>query len=74
MKNSLFFSLSFIGNVGAATALPLVLFAFLGRWLDQKYNTGHTLLIVGIVIAAFLSFMMLRKITKKAIEDIKKIK
>jgi len=73
MKKGLFFSLSFIGTVGIATALPLVLFAFLGIYLDKKFQTSPIIFIVCIAIAAFLSFLMLRKITKKAIEDIKKL-
>ena len=73
MKKELFFSLSFIGTVGIVTALPLVLFAFLGKFLDQKFNTHPIIFIISIVVAAFLSFLMLRQITKKAIEDIKKL-
>ena len=73
MKKGLFFSLSFIGNIGVATALPIVLFAFLGRFLDQKFNTRPTLFIICIVASAGLSFLMLRRITQKAIEDIKKL-
>jgi len=73
MKKGLFFSLSFIGSIGVATALPLVLFAFLGRFLDHKFSTRPTIFIICLVVSAGLSFLMLRQITKKAIEDIKKL-
>lgn len=32
-------------------AVPTVIFALLGRWLDQRYNTGFVFLVIGLVLA-----------------------
>ncbi|MCX6809848.1 MAG: AtpZ/AtpI family protein [Candidatus Berkelbacteria bacterium] len=73
MKKGLFFSLSFIGKIGIETALPLVVFAFLGSYFDHRFNTTPKLFIVAIVFAAFISFFILRKTVKDAIEKIKEL-
>jgi len=73
MKKGLFFALSFIGQVGIATAVPLVALALLGRYLDQQFNTTPKLFIIGIAIAAVASVLILRQITKKMIAGIKKL-
>lgn len=73
MKKGLFFSLSFIGKVGFATALPLVGFAFLGRYLDRIYASGYLFFLIGIALAAAISILMLRSITKDAIKKIQKL-
>ena len=72
MKNKLFFSLSLVSYIGIATALPLVVFGLGGRYLDGLYSTPPKLFIVGIVIAAFISFFTLRSITAKAIKKLGK--
>lgn len=73
MKKSLIFSLSFIGSIGFATALPLVISALLGRYLDQIFNSSPYLLLTGIVIATVIIFFILRKIVREASEKITKI-
>jgi len=73
MKKSLVFSLSFIGSIGFATALPLVSFALLGRYLDRIFNSSPYLLLIGIAIATIIIFFILRKIVREASEKIKKI-
>lgn len=73
MRKSLIFSLKFISTVGISTALPLVAFGLLGRYLDKIYSTGPTLFIVGIVIATVCAFLILRKIVNDAIAGIKKL-
>lgn len=73
MKKGLFFALSFIGQVGIATAVPLVALALLGRYLDQRFDSAPKLFIVGIILAAGASILILRQITKKMITEIKKL-
>ncbi len=44
-----------MGEFGAAIAVPVVVLAWLGKRLDQKYGTGPWLLIAGFVLAFALS-------------------
>jgi len=74
MKKSLLFSLSFIGSIGFATALPLVIFALLGRYLDRILNSSPYLLLSGIVFATIIIFFILRKIVREASEKINEIR
>jgi len=73
MKKSLLFSFSYIGQIGFATAIPLVIFAVLGRWLDKKYGTSPYLLLLGILVATVQIFFYLRKIIQVASEKVKEI-
>ena len=67
MKKSLLFSLSLFGQIGFGVAIPLVVLVLTGRYLDTKFNTGHILVIVGIVLAVVVTFFFLRKIVREAI-------
>jgi hypothetical protein len=40
MKKNLLFSFGLIGQIGFATAIPLVIFGLLGRYLDHRLNTA----------------------------------
>lgn len=73
LKNSLIFSFSLIGQVGFATALPLVIFGILGRYLDKIYNTGHWFFFAGLLIATIQVFFYLRYIVSRASERVGKI-
>ena len=73
MKKSLLFSFSYIGQIGFATAIPLVIFAGLGRWLDNLYGTSPYLLLLGILVATIQIFFYLRKIVQVASEKVKDI-
>lgn len=73
LKKSLLFSFSFIGQIGFSTALPLVVFGILGRYLDKKYETSPYLLLLGILIATAIVFFIARKIVRNAIGEIHKI-
>lgn len=66
MKKSLIFSFSLIGQIGFATALPLVIFGLIGRYFDQKYGTSPYLFLAGILIATFQVYFYLKKIVKSA--------
>ena len=71
MKKSLIFSFALIGQIGFATALPLVIFGVLGRYLDKIYGTGHWLFLAGLLIATIQVFFYIRYIVQKASEQIK---
>lgn len=68
MKENLFFAFSLIGKIGFATAIPLVAFGLLGRYLDQIFGTSPYLVLIGFVLATVIVFFSVRKITKEAIE------
>jgi len=73
MKKSLLFSLSFIGSVGFATAIPVVMLALLGRYLDLRYNSSPKFLIIMLALSIIVVFFVLRKIVKDGIENFRKI-
>lgn len=73
LKKSLLFSFSFIGQIGFATALPLVFFGFLGKYLDKQFGTSPYLTVLGLLLATIQVFLYVRFIIKKAIVEIHKI-
>lgn len=73
LKKSLVFAFSFIGEIGFATALPLVIFGLLGRYLDNRYHTGNILFLIGLGLGTVTVVFLLCKIVIKAEEEFKKI-
>lgn len=52
-------------ELGWQMAIPLVVFALLGRYADKYFGTSPWLLVVGVVFAATLSsYLIYRKVTK----------
>ncbi|HEY4499184.1 MAG TPA: AtpZ/AtpI family protein [Candidatus Paceibacterota bacterium] len=52
-------------ELGWQIAIPLVLFALLGRYADRYFDTSPWLLVVGVVIAAFSSsYLIYRKVSR----------
>lgn len=51
-------SMRLVGQLGFEIALPLVGFAFGGRWLDQRFNTSPTFLLLGMALAVILSTLL----------------
>jgi F0F1-type ATP synthase assembly protein I len=47
------FALKIVGDFGASIAVPVVVFALLGQWLDEKYHSAPWLMVVGFALAAF---------------------
>jgi len=73
MKKSLLFSFGLIGQIGFATAIPLVVFGLLGRYLDTKFGTAPYLFLSGLGIATIIVYFTLRRLVKKAIEEFDKL-
>lgn len=73
MKKSLVFSFSLIGEIGFATAIPLVGASFLGSFLDKKYYTNNLFLIICILLANFMIYFYIRKIIIKATKQFSKL-
>jgi hypothetical protein len=73
VKKTLFFSLALIGEIGFATAIPLVIFSKLGEYLDLKYGTGNRYFYLGIVLAVIQGFYYVYLIAKRAIKIMEEI-
>lgn len=68
------FALRIVGDFGATLAVPVVLFALIGRYFDQKWHTAPFLTVLGFVVAALLSGRMIYKKSKKYGEDYDRLK
>ncbi|OQB05840.1 MAG: putative F0F1-ATPase [bacterium ADurb.Bin212] len=73
MKKSLIFSFSLIGQIGFATAIPLVIFGLIGRYLDKQFSTAPWLFLFGLMLATLQIYFYLRSIVRKASESVKKL-
>lgn len=49
------FGIRTIGELGGIIAVPVVVFALAGKWLDTRYHTAPFLLIAGFILAALVS-------------------
>jgi F0F1-type ATP synthase assembly protein I len=60
---------SFAG-IGLQFALGIVIFLFLGKWIDSRLGTGPTGVIAGVFIGAIAGFYLLyRKLSAAQKED-----
>ena len=55
----------FAWELGYTIAIPIVLFAFLGRWADGYFNASPWFLLAGVVLSvAISSALVYRKVSK----------
>jgi len=74
MKKNLIFAYSFIGQIGLTTAIPLVFFGLLGRWLDRKYFPGHNyLFFAGLILATVIVYFSIKLLVTKALKEFERI-
>jgi F0F1-type ATP synthase assembly protein I len=77
-NNDLWQALNLLGQLGYIIAIPLVVLALLGRFLDKKYDTSPWLLIVGMFFSLMISSVWVYKksaeIMAAAIDNDKKDK
>ncbi len=59
------FAFKILGNFGVSIAVPAVLAALLGKWLDSHFGTSPWLLILCFVIAFVLTAMVIYKKAKE---------
>ncbi|MBI2552634.1 AtpZ/AtpI family protein [Candidatus Uhrbacteria bacterium] len=69
-ENGTWSALSLAWELGYTIAVPLVVLALGGRWLDRRFETSPWLLLVGIGISLVVSswlvyFKMMKIISKK---------
>ena len=67
------FALKIVGDFGASIAIPAVLAALLGNWLDGKYFTYPLFLILCLIVAVLSTASTITKKAKKYGEEYNKI-
>lgn len=59
------FGLRIVGDFGATIAIPVVVFAYLGKRFDTRFDTAPWLLVAGFVLAALISGTMIYRKAKR---------
>ncbi len=59
------FASKIVGDVTGTIAAPAVLFALLGRYLDNKFGTGPLFLLLGLVLAFTASAISIYRKSKR---------
>jgi predicted permease len=59
------FALRIAGDFGITIALPVVIFAYVGKRLDARFDTAPWLLIAGFVLAAVISGAVIYRKSKR---------
>jgi len=62
-------AVSLAWELGYSIAIPLVVFALLGRFLDKKLGTSPWLLLAGILLSIAVTSWLVWQKTKKIIEQ-----
>ncbi|MBU2509183.1 AtpZ/AtpI family protein [Patescibacteria group bacterium] len=47
-------AMGIVGDLVATVAVPTVIFALLGRWMDEKFSTKFVFLTIGLALALFI--------------------
>lgn len=64
-KSNLWQALSLLGQLGYVIAIPLVILAIAGRFIDKKYDASPWFLIAGMLLALVISTLwVFRKTTE----------
>ena len=68
-KMIFFKTLGLAWQLGYIIAVPLVIFAISGRFLDRKYDASPVFLLSGMLLAIIVSGLLVFRKTKKILED-----
>ena len=68
-KSDIWFALGLLGQLGYIIAIPLVILALLGRFIDKKYGTPPWFLIAGMFFALVISTFWVYKKTLIIMKD-----
>lgn len=63
------FALKIAGDFGATIAVPVVIFVLIGQYLDQKFESGYTFLVLAFILAAIISGRIIYKKAKRYGEE-----
>ena len=69
-KKTLWMTLSVVGNMGLAIAVPIVIFSLLGRFLDNKYQTSPWFLLTGMIVALVVTSIILGSKIMKLLKEV----
>ena len=64
-KNNPLGNLALISHIGIAMTLPIILGLYLGRWIDDKFNSQPLFLFVFIILGVITAFVNLFRIATK---------
>lgn len=67
------FALRIVGDFGATIAVPVVIFAVLGKWIDARVGTAPRFLITGFVLAAIISSVAIYRKAKRYAKEYEKL-
>lgn len=67
------FALHIIGDFGATIAIPAVLAALLGNWLDERYQKYPLFIILCLLVAFLMTIRIVQKKAKRYGEEYNKI-
>lgn len=68
-KSNLWQALSLLGQLGYVIAIPLVILAMIGRFIDNKYHTSPWFLIAGMFLALIISTFWVYKKTMEIMKN-----
>lgn len=67
------FALRIIGDFGVNIAVPAVLAALLGNWLDEKYDRYPLFIILCLIVAFLFTAKIIQKKAKKYGDEYQKM-
>lgn len=73
MKKSFIFSFSLMGSIGLAVAVPLLILALLGRYIDGIYGSSPRFLLIMIALSTVPVYFLLRRIVSEATKKFNKL-
>lgn len=59
------FALRIVGDFGVTIAVPVVILVLIGQWLDNKWHTSPLFTILGFIVAALLSGIIIYRKAKR---------
>ena len=62
-------NLVLLTHIGLIMMIPIFAGVFIGKFLDEKFNTGSIFLLIFILVGVASAFMNLYKYTMKGIDD-----
>lgn len=68
-RQALWQALNIAWELGYMIALPLVLFALAGRWIDKHYDTSPWFLLGGMALAILLTTLLLIRKFSRLLRD-----
>ena len=64
-------ALGFVTDVFISVAVPTIFFAFVGKWLDTRWNTFPYLTVIGLLIALAMTAALIMRKAKAMAERMK---